>query len=145
MLIIGCAAVIGTNQDTPVENKEEDAGVEEVVESEEEAPAKQAPAKQDETDTILVRVGGTPGLSFSGSYGTLDGQRSVDGVTPQEYEVEVDTGVMSFDSITASMQKRAQDQSELTVEIVEDGEVVAAQTTTAQFGVVSTTYAPGQQ
>lgn len=136
----------GGGQETPVEEKEKEAGVEEVVGEPEEEPAKQEPARQDNTGTLTVRVTGTPGIPFSGSYGTLEGQRTVDGVTPAEYEVEVETGLFAVDSVSAVMQKQSQDQSELRVEIVdEDGEVVAQQDTTAAFGVASINYSPNQR
>jgi len=89
----------------------------------------------------VISVGGTPGIPFSGSYGTAQGgQRSVDGVVPTEYEVEVEGGAFSFDSVTAVMQKKGP-EGELTVQILSDGEVLEEQSTTAEFGVVSVTHA----
>jgi hypothetical protein len=106
--------------------------------------SKSKAAESSETQTITIRVSGTPGMSFSGNYGTLDSSRSVDGTTPDSFEVEVKTGFLEFDSVSAVMQKQEQGSEELTVQMLVDGEVVKEQSTTAQFGVVSLNYLPGE-
>jgi hypothetical protein len=97
-------------------------------------------------EEVLVRISGTQGVQYSGSYGTPQGQRTVDGtlgVEPDEYDVEgVETGAFEFDVVTANFQKRSQGPEALRVEIVSGGEVVAAQETTAAFGVASVTWSP---
>lgn len=118
--------------------------------------ATQAPEQVEESDTqqtedsgdeggtsnVLVRVTGNE--SFSGNYGTLESSRSVDGVAPAEYPVEVDTGFFSMDSVTAVMQKNGAGSGELGVEIVVDGEVVRETSTTAEYGVVDVSWSPSE-
>jgi hypothetical protein len=106
--------------------------------------SKSSAAESSETQTVTIRVTGTPGMPFSGSYGTLDRLRSVDGTTPDNFEAEVKTGFLAFDSVSAVMQKREQGNEELTVQMLMDGEVVKEQSTTAEFGVVSLNYVPGE-
>lgn len=83
-----------------------------------------------------------PREGFTGSYGNIDTTRSVDGTVPAEYEVKVDTGFMSFDAVTAVMQKAGAGAGELGVEIVVGGEVVKQTSTTAEYGVVTVTWSP---
>lgn len=97
-----------------------------------------------DTETVTIRVTGTPGSAFSGSYGNLDSTRSVDGVTPAEFEVEIETGFLTFDSVSAVMQKTDFGSAELRVEMVVDGEVVKDESTTAEFGVAQVNYVPGE-
>ena len=106
--------------------------------------SKSKAAESSQTQTVTIRVAGTPGMSFSGNYGTLDRQRSVDGTTPDNFEAEVKTGFLEFDSVSAVMQKREQGNGELTIQMIVDGEVVKEQSTTAEFGVVSLNYVPGE-
>ena len=109
--------------------------------SPEPAPAPSPPPAKKAASEVVISVGGTPGIPFSGSYGTAQGgQRSVDGIVPTEYEVEVEGGAFSFDTVTAVMQKKGP-EGELTVQILSDGEVLEEQSTTAQFGVVTVTHA----
>jgi len=80
-------------------------------------------------------------MPFSGSYGSISSsQQSVDGSTPQDYEVPIKTGFGQLDVVSATMQKQAQDDSQLTVQIVSDGQVKKEASTTAQFGVVNVTW-----
>ncbi len=98
--------------------------------------------QQASTTTVTVRVEGLAGESFSGSYGNIGSQRSVDSGVPAEYNVEVETGFLTFDSVTAVMQKRSPGPWEMIIRFVVDGEVVKEQSTTAEFGVVSLNYTP---
>ena len=97
----------------------------------------------EEVGEIFVRVTGDPGIKFQGSIGTLDGSRSVDGTTPQEFAVEVDTGALAFDSVSANAQN-SDGTGNLVVQIVRDGEVVKEQSTTAQYGVADVTWSPSE-
>jgi hypothetical protein len=65
-----------------------------------------------------------------------DGQRSVDSPVPGE--IAMDAGGM-FDVVGVSCQK-ARAGGTLTVQLVVDGKVEAAQTTSAQYGVVTVNY-----
>jgi hypothetical protein len=101
-----------------------------------------APADEEVGD-IFVRVSGDPGISFQGSIATLDGSRSVEGVTPQEFAVEVDTAAFSMDLVSANAQNMG-GSGNLVVQIVRDGEVVKEQSTTAQYGVAQVTWSPSE-
>ena len=94
------------------------------------------------TSNVIVRVTGSE--SFSGNYGTLESSRSVDGVAPAEYPVEVDTGFFSMDSVSAVMQKNGAGSGELGVQIVVDGEVVKETSTTAEYGVAQVSWSPSE-
>ncbi|MFZ2071509.1 MAG: CFI-box-CTERM domain-containing protein [Halobacteriota archaeon] len=86
--------------------------------------------------TVEIRVEGTSGLSFSGSYGDLGSQKSVDGTVPKTYTIENPEG----DIVSAVFQKQERG-GELTVKLVKDGKVVKSESTTAEYGVVSVSYA----
>lgn len=77
---------------------------------------------------------GDQGLGFTGNYGNMDGQRSVEGTLPAEYAQPVNTGMMEFDTVSAVFQ--SQGSGRLKVALVCNGEVVREQETTAEFGVV---------
>ena len=67
------------------------------------------------------------------------------GAEPEEFDVEAETGTFEFDVVTANFQKRSQGPGALRVEIVSGGEVVAAQETTAEFGVASVAWSPQER
>jgi hypothetical protein len=83
--------------------------------------------------TYVVRVEGSPGLSFSGSYmGVTSGgsqQQSVDGVVPASYTV-------SGSIVSATFQKKAE-RGTLNVSIETNGRAVQNSSTSAAYGVVS--------
>ncbi len=140
--VIVIAAAFGCGRDQQKEQKaepvEENEPKEKALESEEKAG----------TEEILVRISGTQGVQYSGSYGTARGQRTVDGTLgaqPDDYDVEAETGTFEFDVVTATFQKRSQGPGALRVEIVSGGEVVAAQETTADFGVASVNWSPQER
>lgn len=101
-----------------------------------------APADEEVGD-IFVRVTGDPGISFQGNIATLGESRSVEGTTPQEFAVEVDTDFLSGDSVSASAQNSDGD-GDLTVQVVSDGGVVKEATTTAQYGLASVFWSPSE-
>jgi hypothetical protein len=136
LVVIVIAAVIGGTQ-------EEQGGSPAPAPSPspESAPSPSPPPAKKEAPEVVISVTGSPGIPFSGSYGTAQGgQRSVDGVVPTDYTVEVEGGAFSFDSVSAVMQKQGA-EGELTVQILSDGEVLEEQSTTAQFGVASVSHA----
>lgn len=83
--------------------------------------------------TYVVRVEGSPGLSFSGSYmGVTSGgsqQQSVDGAVPANYTV-------SGNIVSATFQKKSEGGT-LVVSIENNGSTVQKSSTTAAYGVVS--------
>lgn len=87
---------------------------------------------------VEIQVEGTPGLSFSGSYGDAGSQKTVDGTVPETYTIEeLEGGIVS-----AVFQKRGR-EGELMVKIVKDGRVVQSESTTAEYGVVAISYSKG--
>jgi len=81
-----------------------------------------------------IKVSGTTGLEFSGSYMTVTsgGQstsKSVEGTVPAQYTV---TGNM----VSVAFQKQVESGT-LKVEILKDGKVINSSDTTAAYGVVS--------
>jgi hypothetical protein len=111
-----------------------------------EAENEQPPPPDDEgqTGVAVIRVTGTRGEPFSGSYGNIDTTRTVDGSTPAEFEQKVDTGFLSMDSVSATFQKMGGGNGKLGVQIVVDGEVVKQANTTAEYGVVSAVWSPAE-
>lgn len=99
------------------------------------------PAPGEPGDPIVIQVSGTDGISFSGNYGNTEGGQTVDGTVPQTYETDISQDIMDMDILTASFQKTGA-QGELTIEITRGGEVLASQTTTAEYGVVDVTWSP---
>ena len=93
---------------------------------------------------VAVRLSGTPGTTFAGDYGNLDGSEYAEGVIedkPVEYEVDVrDSG---FDAASASFTNYGTDGETLTVEILVDGEVVASRDPSLQYGAVNVTWSFG--
>ena len=85
---------------------------------------------------VEIRVEGIPGLSFSGSYGDLGSQKSVDGTIPETYTIENPEG----DIVSVVFQKQERGGT-LTVKLMKDGKVVKSESTTAEFGVVSVSHA----
>ncbi|MDD2297631.1 MAG: hypothetical protein PHX79_07445 [Sphaerochaetaceae bacterium] len=87
------------------------------------------------TDTdFVVKVSGTEGAAFSGSYmtTTTEGQsesKSVEGTIPAEYN-------MKGNIVSVSFQKQAE-AGDLKVEILQGDEVVAQSETSDAYGVVS--------
>lgn len=102
------------------------------------------PASPEEANSVVVRISGTEGIPFSGTYGTIEGElQTVDdsvGAQPTEYEVEVQEGV--FDGVTAGFQKSEPGQGELKVAIVADDQVVVESRTLAEFGAVNADWFP---
>ena len=88
--------------------------------------------------TATIRVTGTPGIAFSGNYHSSTDSESVNGTTPQDFQVDYKSGfVGAFDIVSATVQKKAEDDSELTVQILVDNQVKKEQSTSAAFGVVT--------
>jgi hypothetical protein len=83
--------------------------------------------------SYVVRVEGSPGLSFSGSYMGITGggsqQQSVDGTVPASYTV-------SGSIVSATFQKQSENGA-LTVSIEMNGHIVQKSSTSASYGVVS--------
>ncbi len=93
-------------------------------------------------ENVVVRVSGTLGTAYSGSYGSFQSARTVNDtleVEPVVYEIEG-----SVSDILAVVFRKAQptDEGTLRVEILVDGEVVAEDETSEEMGVVNVTWSP---
>ena len=99
-----------------------------------------------DTKTVTIRVTGTPGTPFKGTYGLVSStNESVEGVVPQDYEVSYKDPSGPFRTVKASMQKRVGDYSTITVQIIVDGVTKKERTTAAGFGVAKVSWHPGEQ
>jgi hypothetical protein len=99
-----------------------------------------------DTKTATIRVTGTSGTPFKGSYGLVSStNESVEGVVPQDYEVSYKDPSGPFRTVKASMQKRVGNYSTITVQIVVDGETKKERTTAAGFGVAKVSWHPSEQ
>lgn len=95
--------------------------------------------------SATIRVTGTSGTPFKGSYGSASAStKSVEGEVPQDYEVSYTGPDGSFGTVTASMQKRVDDYSKLTVQIIVDGETKKERSTAADFGVAKVSWHPSE-
>jgi hypothetical protein len=93
------------------------------------------------TKIATIRVTGTPGTSFEGSYGSRSaGMERVEGEVPQDYEVYYNSLPGAFDGVTAKMQKQAEDYGKLTVQIIVDGQTKKERSTAAGFGVAQVSW-----
>jgi hypothetical protein len=79
--------------------------------------------------TVMLRIEGTPGLAFEGSYGTPQSSTGTRGMVPAQYQVK--TAV----AIAATFTKVAAD-GELVVRIIVDGQELQRRSTTAPFGSI---------
>jgi hypothetical protein len=110
-----------------------------------EAPS-EVPASPEEAGELAVRVSGTEGVAYAGTYGNLE-QEGVPptiedtlGDKPTEYEVEIEGGVS--DGVSAFFEKIEPGSGELEAEILADGEVIVESTTYAEFGSVIVDWFP---
>jgi len=93
------------------------------------------------TKSATIRVTGTPGTPFKGSYGSMStGTESVEGEVPQDYKVYYNSLPGAFDGVTAKMQKQTEDYDELTVQIIVDGQTKKEWSTAAGFGVAKVSW-----
>ncbi|MBA7486609.1 hypothetical protein ES707_22170 [subsurface metagenome] len=83
---------------------------------------------------FTIKVSGTTGLRFSGSYLTIkaDGEnisKSVDGVVPSEYRTK--------GAIVSCMFQKQEVAGHLIVEILKEGKTISQSDTTAEYGCVT--------
>ncbi len=109
-----------------------------------------ASSEKGSAGTVTIRVsGGASGateIPFSGSYGTVSGGWTiVEGTTPAKYRLEVKSDYAQSDNVEATMQKQAEDNTTLTVQIVSEGKIKQEQSTKEPFGMVSVNYNPSEE
>jgi hypothetical protein len=110
------------------------------------AETSQAPAPPEgkgARDNVVVRVTGTPGTVFAGTYGNLDKSHYEEGVLDKTHDYKVDVRKTGFDVVSASFAKPRDDEGTLKAEIVVDGKVVAEGDTSIQFGSINVTWGFG--
>jgi len=93
-------------------------------------------------ENVVVRVSGTPGTAYSGSYGTFQSAQAVDDtleVEPVDYEIE---GRVSDILAVVFRKTQPADEGTLKVEILVDGEVVAEDETSEEIDVINVTWSP---
>jgi hypothetical protein len=92
----------------------------------------------------VVRVSGTPGTAYSGTFGTVRNVQVVDdatvGTEPEDYVVG-NLGPED-DQLNASFSKTQPGGETLQVEILVDGKSVAQGETSAELGVATANYVP---
>jgi hypothetical protein len=95
------------------------------------------------TDSLVLRISGTPGVEFSGNYTTPQGSQNFSGAlgtTPTDYKLGGE-GVAGLTVVTANVQKLGITGT-LKVEILENGQVVQSGETNAANNTVSLVYSP---
>lgn len=98
-----------------------------------------APAEAPSEDVIVRITGNTP---YTGDIMTESGSKTVQGSGAQDYPVQVDTGFMSMDYVSASFMKDGMDSGTLGVQILVDGEVVKQTSTSAEMGMAMVDWYP---
>src|ERR687889_21054 len=93
------------------------------------------------TNSVVLRISGTPGVQFSGNYTTPQGSQDISGTigaAPTDYKLGGE-GVAGMSVVTVNVQKQ-ETYGTLKVEILKDGQVVQSAETTATNNAVSVTY-----
>ena len=107
-------------------------------------PAEETTVEETAQTGVVVRVSGTPGTAYSGTYGTAAEVQAVDDATignePTDYEVGA-TGSVS-DRLNVSFSKTEPGGETLEVEILVDGEAIARGETSAELGVATASWTP---
>ncbi len=95
-------------------------------------------------DSVVLRLSGTPGVKFSGSYTTARGSQNVSGTLgtdPTDYDLG-SKGLAGVNVVTANVKKQQRANGVLKVEVLKNGQVVQSQETNAASDTVSLTYSP---
>ncbi|QIN78565.1 hypothetical protein GBA65_08580 [Rubrobacter marinus] len=92
--------------------------------------------------TATVRLSGSEGTVYAGSYGNLDGSEYAEGLLEGEpVEFTVDLRESGFDVVNASFAKpNGNYDGVLKIEILANGEVVAEQEAETQYGTLNLTW-----
>ena len=93
------------------------------------------------TNSVVLRISGTPGVQFSGNYMTPQGSQDSSGTlgaAPTDYKLGGE-GVAGMSVVTVNLQKQGT-YGTLKVEILKDGQVVQSAETNATNNAVSVTY-----
>ena len=94
------------------------------------------------TNSVVLRISGTPGVQFSGNYTTPQGSQDISGTlgtAPTDYKLGGE-GVAGMSVVSVNVQKQGT-YGTLKVEILKDGQVVQSEETNATNNAVSVTSA----
>ena len=130
----------GEGASSPPAETVEQAAPAETVEAT--APEETRAAAEGSERTATVRLSGTEGTVYAGSYGNLDGSEYAEGLLEGEpIEFTVDLRESGFDVVNASFAKPNGDKDGLLkIEILSGGEVVAEQEAETQYGTLNLTW-----
>ena len=108
------------------------------------APVEETTVEETAETGVVVRISGTPGTAYSGTYGTVANVQAVDdatvGTEPTDYEVG--TVGSAGDRLNASFSKIDPGSEALQVEILVDNQAVARGETSAEMGVATASWTP---
>lgn len=99
----------------------------------------------DTVKTVTIRVKGPEGEPFGVNYGNVSSGRSVEGVVPVDYEVQVNTDPSSRDYAWALAWKTTGDDKELRVQILDNGKVLREWATTEDYGSAYVRWYPNEK
>ncbi len=105
-------------------------------ETETEAPEGESGDSGSSGDGYQVRV--SYDGEWSGSFGSMGESRTVDGTGAKTIDIDMDDEMLNM--VSATVQKLEAGDGEMTVEILNDGEVVEEKSTSAEHGVVTISY-----
>ena len=92
------------------------------------------------TNSVVLRISGTPGVQFSGNYTTPQGSQDISGTlgaVSTDYKLGGE-GIAGMSVVTVNLQKH-ETYGTLKVEILKDGQVVQSAETNATNNAVSVT------
>ena len=95
-------------------------------------------------DYAVVRVSGTSGITYSGTYGTASEVRIVDDATVEDEPTDYEVGTVDTEDgvLNAAFSKTQPGREELRAEILVDEEVVTQSETSAELGSATVNWKP---
>ena len=138
--LAGCGSGEEEAGNAPTDTVEQAAARGESVEATAPQEKTGAAAKKSER-TATVRLSGTEGTIYAGTYGNLDSSEYAEGLLEEPVEFTVELRESGFDVVNASFAKpNGNEDGLLKIEILADGEVVAAQEAETQYGTLNLTW-----
>ena len=112
-------------------------------------PTQEEPTVRETTgeapSNVVVRISGTPGTDYEGTYSTSSEVQTVSGtIGPEPTDYDANVKDVDKSTLTAVFRKPQSGGGTLKVEIVADGEVIAGSETSAELGEVSVKW-PSQE
>lgn len=140
--VAGCGGSAGEegSSGAPTESEQQPASAEEPTTP---APEEtQGGGEEESSRTATVRLSGTEGMIYAGTYGNLDGSEYAEGILEGEpVEFTVRMRESGFDVVNASFAKpNGNVDGTLVIQILSGGEVVAEQEAEAQYGTLNLTW-----